>query len=61
VLQLIDGQVPVARRVEDVEAAGLRVVGREGHRQQAVLALVEVDQARDVEERARDDPAVLDA
>ena len=65
---LDDPDVPVRRRVVDVEEAARRVVGGEGERQQAALA-ARVDPAGDVEERpldllaAADDPhgaALLD-
>ena len=42
--------LPLVVRVVDVEAAALRVVGREGDREQAALAF-EGDQAGDVEKR----------
>jgi hypothetical protein len=47
-------------RVEDVEESALRVVGGEGHRQQAALAAVKPDDVAHVQER-RSEPAPIPA
>ena len=57
--QLVDAQVAVRARVEDVEEPALGVVGGERHREQAALALVEVDDVTHVEERAAQPAAAL--
>src|SRR4029077_17097370 len=50
-LQFVDSDVPGLVVVIDVEAAALGVVGWEGDREQAALAVVEAALVADVEER----------
>jgi hypothetical protein len=58
--ELVDPQVAAALGVHHVEEAAAVVVRGERDREQPALFPVELDEPGDVEERAREDLAVLD-